>query len=658
MRALLRYGGNRRALRAFAERQEMVKAGLTRRDLVRLGLITGGGVGGGLLATEKGMAAELRSTDALGSLPPLTKFVEPLPILPVLPERNPNTFATFVQHPATAEPNHRETVPGNPKLFLEGRSEPHQSRAPDPVGNFTPQHYHATHMGANPNAVVHPKLPKQTVWGFNLGDPNLTTDPPLSPGPVVILHNLEPAVIRRFNDLPPIQQNGGFGVPEVSTHLHNFHSAPDSDGGPCDPVQQRFFFRGQYYDYFYNMHFAGWNSTNKPDGNIQEALSFLWYHDHRVDHTAENTYKGLVGPSIVRTTFDNGDETDPKGLRLPSFKEGGGFDIPLVFADRLFDPTTGLLAFDTFNTDGILGNVFLVNGKASPFLDVFRRRYRFRLLVAGPSRFFQFFLTNPDNLRQSIPFLVISEDGNFLGRPVKTTSVRLAVAERNDILVDFARIAREFGSPKRLILENRLEQTDGRGPTGKILPAGQGDQLLQFNIGGAPPDPDDSLDYDPLSTGTIPAQAGDAVFAPVSLPDISQAVPRITRTFQFERGDGGWQVNGQFMDCTRFRFAPQVNEFERWIIQNSSGGWQHPVHIHFEEFRILSRNGVKVKPGDIEFARKDVMQLRFNDSIEILVRFRDMVGGYPFHCHNTVHEDHQMMMLYNVAAKGDNKTRP
>ena len=82
------------------------------------------------------------------------------------------------------------------------------------------------------------------------------------------------------------------------------------------------------------------------------------------------------------------------------------------------------------------------------------------------------------------------------------------------------------------------------------------------------------------------------------------------------------------------------------------------MHIHFEEFRILSRNGRRVLPGDVEFARKDVMQLRTNDSIELIIRFRDMKGGFPFHCHNTVHEDHQMMMLYDVQDVGDNKTRP
>src|SRR5919199_50653 len=304
---LLRYSADRRALRAFRERQETVASGLTRRDLMKMGMMTSTG----MLVSQKGLFHELLS----------------------------------------------------------------------------------------------PAAPAQTLWGFNLGGADLATDPARSPGPIIVQHYGTPAVVRRYNALPPPNQNGGFGVPEVSTHLHNFHSAPDSDGGPCDPVQQRFFFRGQYYDYFYNMQFAGWNTTNKPDGNIQEAMGFLWYHDHRVDHTAENTYKGLVGPAIVFNEFDTGDETT--GLRLPSFPD---FDIPLVFADKLLDPATGLLAFDTFNFDGLLGNLFLVNGLVQPFFEVQKRRYRFRLLDAGPSRFYEFFLTNPDDLSQSIPYWIISSD--------------------------------------------------------------------------------------------------------------------------------------------------------------------------------------------------------------------------------------------------------
>ena len=645
MRALLRHRGDKRALQALDERLELVRAGLTRRDLVRMGLMTGGGVGGGLVLADKALAASGKGPGALGSLPPLAPFVQPLVVLPRLPDR---TKAELTPEP-TRDPN--RAINPDTGIYFEGRSEPHQSEEVFPV-----QKYHQTYMAANPHVSVHPGLPEQTFWGFNMGgDP--ATDPAMSPGPLVVFNHLEATLIRRHNALPAPAQNGGFGVPEVSTHLHNFHSAPDSDGGPCDPVQQRFFFRGQYYDYFHNLRFAGWNSTNKPDGNPNETLGFLWYHDHRVDHTAENTYKGLVGPAIVFNESDTGDEST--GLHLPSYVDGGGYDIPLVFGDKLFDPRTGLLAFDTFNTDGILGNVFLVNGLAQPFFEVSKRRYRFRLLDAGPSRFYEFYLTNPDAPTQSIPFLVISEDGNLLPRPIKTNSIRLGVAERNDIVIDFAKIATQFPNATRIRLENRLEQVNGRGPTGRILPAGQGDQLLEFRLTG-PAVIDRSLDYDEYSSPGVPATPNDAVFGEISrLPDISTAVPRITRTFRFERGNGGWQVNGKFMDCTTFRFSAKMGEFERWIIQNNSGGWQHPVHIHFEEFRILSRNGVPVRPGDVEFARKDVMQLRFNDSIEILIRFRDMFGGYPIHCHNTVHEDHQMMMIYNVdPVKGDNNTRP
>ena len=69
-------------------------------------------------------------------------------------------------------------------------------------------------------------------------------------------------------------------------------------------------------------------------------MSTLWYHDHRVDFTSQNTYKGLVGfhclfSEVGSNTGDTGDETT--GFRLPSFPS---FDIPLAFADKIFDPDT------------------------------------------------------------------------------------------------------------------------------------------------------------------------------------------------------------------------------------------------------------------------------------------------------------------------------
>jgi hypothetical protein len=63
---------------------------------------------------------------------------------------------------------------------------------------------------------------------------------------------------------------------------------------------------------------AKWfNSTNAPNGDINESLSTLWYHDHRIDFTSQNTYKGLAGFYCLFNQFDTGN--DETGFRLPSF---------------------------------------------------------------------------------------------------------------------------------------------------------------------------------------------------------------------------------------------------------------------------------------------------------------------------------------------------
>jgi FtsP/CotA-like multicopper oxidase with cupredoxin domain len=414
----------------------------------------------------------------------------------------------------------------------------------------------------------------------------------------------------------------------VSTHLHNNHGPSESDGNPCD------FFgphealddsrRGTFYDHHYPNVLAGIYSTHPGVGDINESLSTLWYHDHRVDFTSQNVYKGLAGFYLLFNQFDSGDETT--GFRLPGFP---AFDIPLLFNDKVIDPISGQLFFDLFNLDGILGDKFLVNGHVQPKLTVSPRRYRFRLLDAGPSRFYQFHLTDPASPSTVNRFHAIANDGNLLPKPVLVDNVRISVAERMDVIIDFTPFA-----GKSLYLENRLEQVNGRGPTGRVLAPGQGNNVLRFDVVG-PPVVDNSAD-----PATI------AKFYDV--PNNTET-PRVTRTFRFERGNGMWQINGKFVDCTPgapARFRIKQNTVERWILQNNSGGWQHPIHIHFEEFQMLKRNGVA--PPAVERGRKDVARLQFNEQIELFFRFRDFVGRYPMHCHNVVHEDHAMMLRWDI----------
>ena len=130
--------------------------------------------------------------------------------------------------------------------------------------------------------------------------------------------------------------------------------------------------------------------------------------------------------------------------------------------------------FDLFNLDGILGDRFLANGAIQPYLNVEKRRYRFRLYAPGPSRWWEWSLWDGTNF---LPFWQISTDGNLLPNAVQVTSVRIAVAERVDIIVDFGKI-----KASRLYFVNRAEQVNGRGPTGKTLSPGT--PVLQVNLTG------------------------------------------------------------------------------------------------------------------------------------------------------------------------------
>src|SRR3989475_1895923 len=381
---------------------------LTRRDLMKLGLMSfpvlDWGPSVALARTNAG-----KGGDAVTS-PPTRPFVVELPIPPV---------AQAVQ---TLEP------------------------APDPAAHqryseFPPRVFYEIHQKEAKHS-FHPDLPENLIWGFA----------GIFPGPTFHARYGEPIIARFYNDLPA--NHVGFGIPETSTHLHNAHTASESDGFPTD-----FFFSGQFKDNHYPNIYAG--------GDPREALGTLWYHDHRVDFTTQNVYKGLAGFFILFDKLDSGNENDPNkdALHLPS----GKFDIPLVFADKKFT-SQGQLFLNPFDLEGFIGDKFTVNGVIQPFLKVARRKYRFRLLDAGPSRFYQFFLSSGQ------PFIHIANDGNLLPAPLTRQSVRLSVAERADVIIDFS----IYPKGTQIFLQNRLVHEDGTGPTEELRSPGT--PILRFDV--------------------------------------------------------------------------------------------------------------------------------------------------------------------------------
>jgi len=479
--------------------------------------------------------------------------------------------------------------------------------------------FYEMHAKENPSWVFNPAYPAQPVWGFS-GPTGEAT----SPGPTIFARYGQSLICRIHNELPA--NHVGFGTPEISVHLHNHHVPSESDGFPGD------FFSatksgptlagpGQFKDHFYPNIYAGIDVYGGI-GDSREALGTLWYHDHTMDFTAPNLVKGLAGFYLLFDHLDTGDEQT--GLRLPSHP----YDYPLYFQDKRFD-SQGMLTYDQFHPEGTLGDKITVNGKIEPVLRVARRKYRLRLLNGGPSRFYELYLTNK-SATTTYTFHYIANDGNLLPTRLTQFKVRLGVAERGDIVVDFSK----FPIGTELYLVNRLEQADTRGPGNVKAP---GTKVLKFLVDRNAPAPDQS--QVPTALRPMPDYPSAAQMA---------ALPR--RRWVFARSGGMWTVNNQLFDVNVPRASIPMGSAEVWELVNPENGWFHPIHIHFEEVIIIKKlvNGVNVAIPTHERGRKDVYVLGKDEELHVFLRFRNFRGKYVMHCHNLIHEDHAMMIRWDI----------
>ncbi|HET7884317.1 MAG TPA: multicopper oxidase domain-containing protein [Acetobacteraceae bacterium] len=565
--------------------------------------------------------------------------------MPILPVKAPITPNQMTAGPLLANGT-RQLVPVDGTTLIDGATQRinHQLFTVNEDGTFggtfPPQKFYQFDIRET-QIRLNPAYELTTFWGFD-GQ---------VPGPVIQATYGEPALVRYQNNLPSVKIAQDFGIAEVTTHLHNAHTPTESDGnpvdyfnssadtGPINPTTNKPVNPLGYKDQHYPNVYAGYvklgnastNSIATPAGDPTEALGSLWYHDHHLDFTAQNVYKGMFGCYTLFDALDTGDETT--GLRLPS----GKYDIPIFFNDFVIDQDYQLV-FDLFNLDGIIGDRFAANGAIQPYLNVDQRRYRFRLYNPGPSRWYEFALYDGSKFW---PFWQISTDGNLLPQAVQVSSVRMGVSERVDIIVDFSKI-----SAPKLYLVNRLEQVNGRGPTGRVLTPGT--PIVMINIGGLPAQRDQSVDpaAKPLTLRPLP----DPDFKALQ----SLAAKARVRNWVFDQGDSGtWVVNDELFDPNRISASIDQESEEVWVFQNPEDNWSHPIHVHFEEHRVLSRNGKTVTPntqfnGAIDYARRDVAPLQQQSQTKVFFRFRDMKGRYVMHCHNVVHEDHAMMVRFDI----------
>jgi FtsP/CotA-like multicopper oxidase with cupredoxin domain len=515
------------------------------------------------------------------------------------------------------------------------------SPAPDPrrhqrYFDFQPQKFYVERL-QEAKWVYHPDPPyNQGSWHFGWGVADNPSGPSFfTPGAVYKAFYDEPILVRRINDMPPIGQGRiKYALPSFSVHLHNAHTASESDGIPSD-----YFNPGEFWDHHYGNLRAG--------GNDLETMSTLWYHDHRLDFTAPNVYAGISGPYFLFDERDsnNEEDTNPQAFRLPS----GEFDIPLMLHDVQFDED-GQAAWNFSNPDtqeldgktlpsfqhatfGMLGDQYTVNRVIRPYHEVKRRKYRFRLINGGPSRLYNFSLRlegADGSDKGQVPFTIITSDGNFLTRPLEADNLAIWVANRYDIIIDFSK----FDGGDRLYLTNHMEMKPaGDGPTGRYMDPG--DRILQWRV----------LPGDVTDPSQVPAKFRDQ-------PTIDFTEVRRERLFVFDYDNGLFTINGKLMDPNRVDAAIEQGSAEIWTFRNEGTSWGHPIHTHFEEFQIFERNGRPIEPGSLEDTRGDVVQLGPGDEVKFYGRWRDFLGRHVMHCHNVVHEDHAMMIRWDIVPPG------
>ncbi|AXB44470.1 multicopper oxidase family protein [Amycolatopsis albispora] len=423
------------------------------------------------------------------------------------------------------------------------------------------------------------------------------------PGPTIESRGGRTTIVKHHNELP---------VPTV-VHLHGGHTPPEHDGYATDLVLPAGSAPHAHGGHALMHDPAALISHGSRDYvyPLRQKAAMLWYHDHRMDFTGPAVYRGLAGLHLVRD-----DEED--ALPLPR----GERELPLVITDRAFaadgslrypsiDPSlTSVPGVEEPYVEGVFGDVILVNGAPWPVAEVSATRHRLRVLNASNARRYDLALDPPPPAGPV--FTQIGADQGLLDAPRAHEHVPIAPAERYDLVVDFG--AYPVGTEVTLV--NRL----GTGTTASVM---------RFRVTRRATD-----------DSHIPARLAE-------IEPLDRAQATVTRDFSFRGGmvggRHGWTISGEPYSPSRIDARPRLGDVEIWRFV---ADLHHPIHLHLVDFRVLSRGGQA--PGPYDAGRKDTVDLRPGEAVEVIAKFDGYRGRFMFHCHNAEHEDMGMMANFET----------
>jgi spore coat protein A, manganese oxidase len=410
---------------------------------------------------------------------------------------------------------------------------------------------------------------------------------------------------------------------ELTVHLHGAHTRSKDDGQPGGLTRLQP--RSLYCDITPGLteRAAGNDLLIEPgtqrkytydfvEDGAPERAAMHWYHDHRLDRTGKNVWRGLAGMWIT--------EDEPEAaLHLPTRER----DLPLMIADRDFD-SNNQLVYKTRKPpdDGAQGEHILVNGAVLPFHDVSAQRHRLRILNASNFRPYNLYFEGGS------PALVqIATESGLMPEAHARDRVLIGPGERVELLVDFAE-ARGGNVVLRSGPRDDGETSLGSKPySGPIMQFRVSEEILS----------DDTAEPEDLD---LPA-----------LPDWTKGIEIPEEPFEWSVtrgiGSGPWLLNGKTFDPGRVATSVELGSVVVWRLRNGTQ-FGHLMHPHHTDWYMLSRNGEPAPPH--EACLKETFFLDPLDEIVIAGKMSDYTGKYVLHCHMLDHEDHGLMSQFEVVA--------
>jgi FtsP/CotA-like multicopper oxidase with cupredoxin domain len=456
--------------------------------------------------------------------------------------------------------------------------------------------------------------------------------------------------------------HGGEMTPEWADGYAEAWYLPDASNIPAGYATN-----GRFYGYFRDRSPIGdqWASGRAvfEYPNDQRATT-LWYHDHTLGMTRLNVYAGPAGFYLLR----GGPSDDVDGLPgpAPALGDSSGiryYEIPIAIQDRTFGEDGSLWYPDSRELfDGypgpyipegevspiwnpeFFGDTIVVNGRTWPYLEVERRRYRFRFLNGCNSRFLIL------KLDDDLPFWQIGTEGGFLPAPVQLERLLMGPAERADVIVDFS----DAPAGTEIVLRNLgPDEPFGGGEPDEDFDAANSDttgQIMQFRVVRRH-GPDRST---PPQELVLPA------FTPIG--DVSNTRQVSLNESPVEIGDGeeipvaallgtlnpdGSPNPLEWMDPITEH--PALDSTEIWELYNFTVD-AHPIHIHEVQFQVVDRQpfeGASRPPESWETGFKDTVIAYPGEITRVKTTFK-VPGRFVWHCHIVEHEDNEMMRPYEI----------